>query len=323
MTIDTLKEEDVIALHEKLSNWGRWGSEDQLGTLNLVGAEQLVRAARLVQKGIAVSCAWEIDPAPHTDQPDGPPHRFMISTGHDGTSGEGGSPGAEFEGRGAAEYFGLPVHGLSETHIDSLCHRSWKGRLYNDFTADSVTSLSGAARNAVTAAWRGVVTRGVLLDLAAVRDVDWLDGPDGAGIEDLHAMEDRQGVTVGTGDAVLLRTGAGRKRRERGRHDLLSGGPLEQSGWHAECLRWFRERGVAAIGSDTAQDVHPSPYSHLRWPVHSVGIVAMGLWLIDNCDLEALAITCTDSDRWEFLFCVSPLRLRGGTGSPVNPIAIF
>src|SRR5437763_13229819 len=98
---------------------------------------------------------------------------------------------------------------------------------------------------------------------------------------------------------------------------------ITQLGWHAACLPRLRERGAAVMGSDTANDVSPSGYSRIALPVHVIGLVAMGLWLVDNCDLEELATTCESLSRWEFLLSVSPLRLTGLTGSAVNPIATF
>ena len=126
--------------------------------------------------------------------------------------------------------------------------------------------------------------------------------------DDLEEIEAAQNVRVGAGDLVLLRTGYGRRRREKGHEDV---GALGHAGWHVASTPWFAAREVAAIGADTAQDVHPSGYPDLRSPLHLVGIVAMGLWLIDNCDLEALAVACTHRDRWAFHLTVAPLRLTG------------
>jgi kynurenine formamidase len=138
--------------------------------------------------------------------------------------------------------------------------------------------------------------------------------------EDLEETEGRQGVRVDEGDVLLLRTGYGRKVREKGPDDVARDG---RAGWHAACLPWLHERGVAMIACDTAQDAQPSGYANIRSPIHAVGIVAMGLWLLDNCDLEALADTCSASGRFEFMFTLAPLRWVGATGSPANPFATF
>lgn len=312
---------EVVGYVDQLSNWGRWGTEEELGTLNLITGENRRRAANLVQEGLSVSCAWDIETAPHPDQLYGPPVRWMILSGQGGGD-EDTSETAESLRRGAAEWFGLAFHGLSETHLDAPSHKFWGGRMYNDRPAELVTSWSGARENAVTAAHGGIVSRGVLLDVAAVRERLWLEAPDGAHIADLDAAEQRQRVRVEAGDIVLLRTGGGLKRRQHGRPDVGRDG-IQQSGWHADCLPWLYERDVAAIGADKAQDIYPNPYSSIGSPIHIVGLVSMGLWLLDNMDLEELAATCDRLQRWEFYFSVAPLRIRGGTGSPVNPIAVF
>ena len=300
-----------------LSNWGRWGLDDVLGTLNYVTDERRAAAAALVRTGRVVSAAWPIDPTPQPDHVFGPPQRWMIGTGEAAVAGQ------EADGprwAGASEYVGMVFHGYSVTHLDALSHYFWDGQMYNGRPASAVTSRRGATEHAVTSAGDGIVGRGILLDVAAVRGVDWLEPGDAVMVEDLEAAEKVQRVEVGRGDLVLLRTGYGARVRSKGRDATQDVG---RAGWHVSCLPWLHQREVAVIGADTAQDVHPSGYPGLRSPVHAVGIVAMGLWLIDNCDLEPLATACTDHDRWEFLLSVLPLRLAGATGSPVNPVAMF
>jgi kynurenine formamidase len=316
-------EAEVLDFFRTLSNWGRWGDDDQLGTLNLVTPDKRVAAAGLVREGESISCAWEIDPRPSVDQVFGSPQRFMLSTGQGLADAERVlPPGAESAPRwgGASEFVGLVFHGYSVTHLDALSHYFWDGKMYNGVPAARVTSAQGATHHAMAALPDGVMTRGVLLDVARARGVDWLEPGDGVFPDDLDAAERAQGVRVGSGDAVLLRTGYGRKKRERGADDVRA---LGRAGWHVACTPWLRERDVALIGADTAQDVHPSGYPGLRSPVHAVGIVAMGLWLLDNCDLERLAARCEGLRRWEFAFQLAPLRITGATGSPVNPIALL
>jgi kynurenine formamidase len=173
----------------------------------------------------------------------------------------------------------------------------------------------------VTEAAAGAVGRGVLLDIPALENVPWLEPGHPVRAGDLDAACARQGITVEPGDIVLLHTGFARRRRELGLRDPI--GPAGYPGWHASALPWLHERDVAMIGCDTATDVQPSGYERVPTPVHYVGIVAMGLWLIDNCDLQELAAHCERLQRWTFLFMLSGLRVRGGTGSPVNPIAVL
>lgn len=305
-------EQTVRGYFDALSNWGRWGDDDELGTMNLVTPEKRRRAAHLVSEGTAVSCAWTIDTAAAPGQMAGPPQRFMVGTGESAAASEG----MGF----AMEHIGLVYHGLSVTHIDGLSHVFWQGKMYNGRSAALVMPARGATALAITGLREGVVTRGVLLDVAASEGVPWLPGGYGVGPEALEAAERRQGVTVEPGDVVLLRTGFGRRRVEEGNAAFTAEG---YAGWHASALPWLRERGVAAIGCDTAQDASPSDYPSLMVPIHTIGIVAMGLWLIDNCNLEDVAATCERLQRWECQFVLSPLAFVGATGSPANPLAIF
>jgi kynurenine formamidase len=220
---------------------------------------------------------------------------------------------------GAVEYFGCVFHGTNVTHVDALSHVFWDRKSYNGRPAELVNAMFGATNLAVTGVRNGILTRGVLIDVAALRGVDWLQPGDGVFPEDLEAAEKRSGVRVSEGDAVLLRTGYGRRKRAAGALAPHEG----QAGWHAACLPWLHERGVALIGCDTAQDAVPAGYSQVALPIHMVGIVAMGLWLVDACDLEDLAATCARLGRSEFCLSIAPLRIEGGTGSPVNPIASF
>jgi kynurenine formamidase len=315
-------EDEVLAYFDTLSNWGRWGTDDELGTLNLITPSKRIAAAELVRNGVVVSCAWEIGGRPVADQKAFPAQRYMIATGQ-GLRDEHrvSMPGRENDrSAGAGEYIGLIYHGHSVTHIDGLSHIFWDGKAYNGKPAELVTATFGATAHAITALHEGIFTRGVLVDVAGVRDVDWLEPGEAVYPEDLEACETLHGSRVEEGDVLLLRTGYAKKVRDRGPDDVAQAG---RAGWHASCLPWLRDRGVAAIGCDTAQDAIPSGYPGVRSPIHSVGIAKMGLWLLDNCDLEALRQTCERLGRWEFLFTLAPLRWVGATGSPANPLATF
>jgi kynurenine formamidase len=307
-------EGEVLTWFETLSNWGRWGTDDQLGTMNHITPAKRAAAAGLVTDGQTVSCAWDIDTVPRVDHIAGPAQRFMLATGE-------AVPPPGVRGGGAMEYIGLAYHGYTVTHIDGLSHVFWDGRMYNGRASQGVTAWGGALEQPITALAGGVVTRGVLLDVAADGGGDWLEPGSGVFPDQLEAAEARQGVRVEPGDVVLLRTGYGKLVRERGHYNVRSEG---RAGWHPACLPWLHERRVAAIAGDTACGCMPNPeYPSIHDPVHAIGIVAMGLWLIDNCDLEALASECAARQRWEFLFMLSPLRVVGGTGSPANPLAVF
>lgn len=312
-------EEKVMSWFDELSNWGRWGEDDRLGTLNHLGPAKRVAAAGLVQEGVSVSCSWDIktgqQPGATTES-----QRYMLSTGL-GLSEEG-RRGLGAGGRmgGAQEYIGMVFHGLDVTHLDSLAHIFWDGKMYGGAPSSLVSDRHGALKHDVLALADGVTTRGVLLDMARHRGVDVLDADDHIYPEDLEAAADAAGIDIEAGDVILMRTGEGGARRTQ-KKEYNPHKP--RSGYQAACLPWLHERGVAMIGSDVAQDPTPAGYKTLTMPIHMVGIVAMGLWLIDNCQLEDLAETCERLGRWEFQFALAPIRFQGVTGSPTNPLAVF
>jgi kynurenine formamidase len=316
-------EAEVLEYFSRLSNWGRWGDDDLLGTLNLITADKRVQASRLVRLGRTVTCSWDLDTALQPDDVAGPPVRYMVMTGQGLRDDHRLLP----EGilptdrqAGVVEFLGLVYHGYRVTHIDALSHIFWDARMYNNLPAEWVTSSFGATRHAVTNIRDGIVTRGVLVDAARGRGVPWLEPGEFVTPDEVDAVLAATATGVGEGDAVLLRTGYGRRRLEKGADRVHEVG---RAGWHASCLPWFHEHGVAFIGADTAQDVVPSGYDGVRIPIHAVGITAMGLWLLDNCNLEELARVCEELGTWEFEIVVAALPFIGATGSPVNPLAIF
>lgn len=312
-------EEQVLTWFDGLSNWGRWGDDDRLGTLNHVTPDRRVAAAALVREGLSVSCSWDIRTGP---QPGATVEnqRYMLSTGL-GLADEGRrSLMGTARAGGAQEFIGMVFHGLDVTHLDSLAHIFWDGKLYGGKPASLVSDRQGALVHDVLGVGQGVVTRGVLLDVARLRGVDVLAADDHVYPEDLEAAEAAAGIRVGPGDVLMMRTGeSGARRRDKRAYNANK----PRSGFQAACLPWLHERQVAVLASDVAQDPTPSGYQTVSMPIHMVGIVAMGLWLIDNCQLEDLADTCARLGRWEFQLALAPIRFQGVTGSPVNPIAVF
>jgi kynurenine formamidase len=323
--------DEVLAYFGSLSNWGRWGADDELGTLNLITPAHRVHAAGLVREGVVVPLGMDLDP----DEPDPLKRGTRIEL----------EPITYAMGRmtAAREVLTLTPHG-SLTHIDSLAHIGWDGRFYNGFTADEVLGPRGVQRLSVHQAKDGIVTRGVLLDIAAVRGVDWLEDGDGIYPEDLLAAEELQGVRVGEGDVLLARTGY--LRRALPDHDASADTSHTDShyggvGYHVSTLPLLHERGVAVIGSDALNDMNPSGYAldgpatpdkfdkldtevaSLAFPVHAVALSAMGAWLLDHVVLEQLTETCRRLGRWDFLLAMEPLRMVGSSGSHVNPLALF
>ncbi len=315
MATELPSESQVLEWLESLSNWGRWGPDDQLGCLNLIGPHKRQQAAGLVRDGVPVSCARPIT----TDVTADVTHqvqRFMVDSGE---GRDADPPERRFTRRGAAEFIGMVFHGQTITHIDAMSHYSWRGQMYNGIPSSVITSREGAQSHSIEAAYEGIVSRGVLLDIPRAKGVDWVDPTQPVMPADLEAAEEAQGVRVEEGDILLIRTGNYRMRLDTG--PLRPTDPM--TACQAACAAWFKERGVAMMGTDTSNDARPSPYTTVGNPLHTLCLVTLGLWLIDNTNLEELSVACADRDRYEFMLTLAPLRLRNVTGSPVNPIALF
>lgn len=302
----------VASIKSQVSNWGRWGHDDELGCLNHIGPTQRKRAASLVRDGVSVSLAFELDP-------DGPyggqkhrPGRYMTHTGE--YSGEAAAAKSV-----AADVLQLPVHGVIDTHIDSLGHYFDGGKMYGGHPSSLVTASEGARRNSVAVAANGIISRGILIDVPVLQSIDWLEGGEGVGHEQLLGLERALGLTFEPGDVLLLRTGQYRRRSERGAEEE----GYTSASWLVDALPLLHERDVAAIGSDGPNETLPSGYESEPHPVHQVAIVHMGLWLLDNLNLEELSQACRARGRYDFCFFAAPLRVIGATGSPLSPIATF
>lgn len=304
-------DDELIAYFDRFSNWGRWGADDTLGTLNLISSEKIRTAVSLVREGLTVSCAREVAFAPKPDPGEAliPPIHFMQA------SGESADP----EGSGSAvDWAGLPLHGMYVTHLDAHSHVFWRGRMYNGQPASAVRTDRGATAGGVDLVRNGIFTRGLLLDVPRAVGHP-LESTAAVTREQLEKAEAQTGLVVEPGDVVLVRTGYGASRKNRVPKDPSP----DQPGVGTDCLPWMFDRSPAVLATDTATDPTSAHGGRVRAPVHSVCMVAMGMWVIDGCDLETLAETCERLGRWEFLFSAAPLRLKNSTGSPLNPIAVF
>ncbi|WMN01752.1 cyclase family protein [Rhodococcus erythropolis] len=314
--------EETIGYLDSLSNWGRWGDDDRLGTLNLITPEKRKHAASLIESGEIVSLSRDIDPA-NAD----PLHSGLSSTKRFMQIGEASHYlGNSVRFDGVTEFVGIEAHG-SNTHLDGLAHYSWDGKNYNGFdVAENTTSIAGATKLSVHQASDGIVTRGVLLDIAGLHNVPWLDAGYAVTPADLLAAEKKQGVIVSEGDALIVHTGHVARVIAEGPVFSKDNPLLQlQAGLSAECLPFLHERDICVIGSDCIQDVQPSGFTtmDLIRPIHTVGLVALGLWLIDNMELTELAEKCANLNRWEFFFTMLPWRMVGVTSSATNPVALF
>ena len=304
-----LVQADIERMMEELSNWGRWGPDDQLGAANLITPAKRLEAISLVTEGITVSLEHRLLTEEVADVPL-PFQRTML-----GVPDPTGEP--PFFG-GVSDNYSISYHGYSHSHLDSLCHILYKGQMYNGVSQDTITE-DGCANASIVNLQGGIVTRGVLFDIPRLKTLEYLEPGTPIYQEDLEAWEEMAGVTVRPGDAIFIRTGRWARRAETGPWVIAE----QAAGLHASTMPWVKARDVSFLGSDAAADVVPSQVEDVRLPVHQLTIVAMGVDLFDNQDLEALAETAARLNRWEFMLVAAPLAVETGTGSPVNALAIF
>lgn len=287
-------------LFEGNNNWGRWGKDDKLGTLNLITDAKRRQAAALVKNGISVSLARDLSTEEAPDNPN--PLKLTM--------------GANFR----TDTLTIAYHGTYVTHFDAVCHQMYKGKMYNDVPI-SMNNEKGCAIG-VHHYKNGIVTRGILVDIPRLRGVQWLEPGDVVYPEEIEAWEKRAGVRIAPGDAVIIRTGRWARRAKVGPWRALG----NAAGLHASTLPLIHQRDVALLGGDTTADVQTEPRlvegEAGRMPYHTA-IAWLGMPLIDDFDPEAVAEMAVKLNRWEFMFVVAPLAVPGGTGGPVNPIAIF
>ncbi len=289
---DEVTREQFDTWMTELSNWGRWGADDQLGALNLITPAKRVAAARLVQTGRTVSMARDMTIDTLEDPDAASANRPPVLVGSVRSVFDINPEGGFFWERYEIEY-----HGSLVSHLDALCHVAYNGKVYNGHDFQDVASTQdGCTQLGVVNLKDGLVTRGVLVDLpgTAVRR------------EDIEAWEAETGITISSGDALFLRTG-----REVG----------QRGGYHPSLIPFFKERDIALLGADVPQEGGQVP--GVQVPIHVFTLVSLGVHLLDNLGLEELAQTANELNRWEFMFMASPVAVPNGAGTAINPLAVF
>jgi kynurenine formamidase len=304
------KEFDKI--FKSVCNWGRWGPDDNKGTLNYVTQEHIRKAASLVKSGRSVSLSIPINKVAGPDNPH-PAIHYLIHN-HDIAIPEG-------EPRFALDFLGSECHGDCHTHIDALCHVSYKGKLYNEKPVSTVTSRGPEIMD-ITAFEHGIIGRGVLLDIARLRKVNWLEPGEAVTKEELEKAEKEQGLRLDEGDILLFRTGHHRRRLELGPWNNEYSGE-GKAGLHVDTIPWMHERKIAVFLPDGDGETVPCNVEGMAYPIHTLQVTAMGMVCADSLQFEELVKVCEEEKRWEFMVVAIPLRLPGGTGTLFNPIAIF
>ena len=296
-------------LFDAVSNWGRWDDDGERGALNHLTPARVATAAGLVRSGVTITLSQPLKTHAGIDMPEPADHHMTML--HDVDMGSGSV-------RFAKDYVGVDYHNDGHSHIDAFCHVAYEGSLFDGKPDRSVTE-EGAHAGAIEVLKDGLVGRGVLLDVPRVRGVPWIEPGEHVFREDLEAAERHQGVRVETGDILLVRTGHTRRQAELEPWDTGKA----KAGLHPTTASFLADRRVAALGSDGNNDTAPSTTEGVGFPIHVLAINAMGVHLLDYLQFEDVAQHCEAVERWEFLFVAAPLRIVGGTGSPINPTAIF
>jgi putative cyclase len=283
-------------------NWGRWGPDDEVGAINLITPEKRIQAAGLVRTGRAVSLCRELPKTPAPNNPT-PAQHFMRTN----QRGNGGS---------AVDYYGVAYHGTATTHLDSLCHVWNEDGMWNGRQASQEITFDGSNWGAITNWSTGIITRGVLLDVPKFRGEPFVTQEKPIHGWELEQIAEAEGVQLEPGDALIVYGG----REAWDRVNPIWGSSQTRPGLHASCLPFIRSSDAALLVWDM-MDHQPNGYD-LAWSVHGV-IFAYGVGLVDNALLEPLAAACAEENRYEFMLMVLPLVVKGGTGSPLNPVALF
>jgi len=306
--VPDLSSADFDALYQRLRGQTSWGPADRRGALNHITPGRLAAAAGEVRLGRSVTLAAPLAGSGPDNPEPGARHMKRL-------------PGEPSEVAGvsfAADQLTMNIHGDVDSHIDALCHVSYHGTLYNGVAPDAVTS-QGASELSIEDAHDGIVGRGVLLDIPRFWGVEWLEPGDHVTAADLAGAEAAQQVRVGPGDLLFVRVGHRMRRNELGAWDVAQ----SRAGLHPQAMEFLAERQVAMLGCDSNSDTAPSIVAGVAFPVHVLAIAAMGMYLLDYLQFDDLLPLCEAAGRWSFLAVIAPLRLPGGTGSPVNPIAIL
>src|SRR5215470_2463895 len=310
--------EQVVAMEQSLSNWGRWGRDDERGTLNLVTQEKTKEALRLVKDGTVVSLARFASLEKTIDDFNFGPTKHEMWYGIAGPP----KPG---ETRGALDTISYGLHDGTNSHLDALCHytllRDGKVVVYNGHPS---ATAKGCSKNAIDRMGPGLATRAVLVDIPLLKGVEWLDPHMPIYPEDLEAWEKFANIKIGGGDAILIRTGRWALRAANGPWPQAR----EAAGLHASVMPWLKQRDIALLGSDAVNDVQPSGIvggsgEAANRPVHLISIAVMGMPLVDNGYFEDAAREAAARKRWEFFMTVQLTRLEGGTATNFNALGIF
>ena len=293
-----------IDAYLKDTNWGRWGSKSGAGAINLITPKKRLEATRLAQTGRTVSLSRPLPVEPSGENPR-PAQHYMYRSDR--------APG----GGAAMDFYGTFYHGTSTTHIDALCHVWNSDGMWEGKDPDEIIGFEGASFATVDEWKDGILTKGILLDVPLHRGEPYVTMDKPVHGWELDDIATQQNLKIKPGDAIFVYSGREKYAAENGGIWMKSEG---RPGLHASCLPFIKKTDISILGWDM-MDSAPNEYD-VPWSVHGA-IFAYGVALIDNALLEPLSVACAEEGRYEFMVTVNPLYVKGGTGSPINPIAVF
>lgn len=297
-------------LFKKVSNKGKWGKDDKKGTVNYIDNQKILDALQIPKKGVSVSLSFDIS----LDST-----QINHSDFDEITTYEHQADAIEFQGYDwATDTFSIAYHGYTVSHMDGLAHLGQNGKLYNGYDATKM-SPQGFDELGIEAYNEGILSRGILIDIPLLYGKDYLEAGTKISIKDIENFERKYDITIAKGDIVLIRTGRWSEKKVKGDWDSSS----LSAGLDYRVAELLSERKVAVLGADGTNDAQPSKIPEESSPVHKLALVAMGMPLLDNLNLEEIAKEAQRQNKWEFMVSVQPLRFKGGTGSPVNAVALF
>jgi kynurenine formamidase len=285
-------------LFKQVSNWGRWGKDDQLGSVNLITAAKRKQALALAKTGVSVSLAH--NPLTERAEDNSNPFEHTMLRGN------------------SMDRYAVSYHGYAHSHIDALCHILYKDQTYNGYPRAEVNTEKGCTKLGIDNLKQGIVSRGILIDAPRLKGVEYLEPGTPLYAEDVEAWEKKAGVKIGPGDIPLLYIGRWKRRA------ALGAWTGQVAGYYPDTIPWMHERLPSFIGHDFNIDWNPRPgWENMRNPIHVAVLNWMGINIVECLDLEKAVATARRLNRYEFAITFAPLPVEGGTGSPVNPVAIF
>ena len=292
---------DII--YSQVNNINKWGADDKLGTINYITSQKVLSALKIPSKGTSVSLAFNmvVDST-----------RINSSTYDHLSKFSYKQNIAEHNGYNWIwDNYEIAYHGFTHSHIDGINHLSKNGEMYNGITDPSILGVDNYKN--------GIISKGVLIDVPLLHNKEYVEAGYKVTLKDIFDFVNKYNVKIEKGDILLIRTGRWIEKKIKGDWDF----PNKSAGIHYNIIPYLSEREIAVLGSDGTNDSNPPLIKEEGSPIHMLTIVAMGMPLLDNLNLEELSKKAKEFNKWEFFISLQPLRFEGGTGSPLNALAIF